>query len=1104
MAAHEIDHCGRLLLTEWSSASPDVSFERSGATAIKTVSGWDNGLVLSVGSISAGKARWAFYVGRGQKISIGACAASVEVSGYVNKTTAGWGYYQANGNKGHAGPAKDPYGLKYKAGDVVAVEIDATAGTLEFFLNDASQGIAFRSLPRGKALKAAVSLYNKGDQVTLLGREGTAGPRSACFTRAATQARGTADGLRWTKYKDGWTDGLVLIGGGVREGVAKWTFKVNRGKKLTFGVCVADVPLGGYLNQSAKGWGWYQGNGKLGCGGPANVDKGWPRFVAGDTVEVRLDTDLGELRFARNGRPLGVAFDNLPTSGVTFVGGFSMYEESCEVEVLHIPRSTASSDDSTASGIAGAVLAGSRSGTASGGSGSSNRAFSPRSLSPSAAMSPPMLPSALPTPAGLRGSSSASTGIGAGTGTGSGIGAGTTATEVPVYSRLGSGLTVLADDRRTLKKTTKNWDDGLALGGAVKWECAGGIARWWFRVNQGSKITIGIVLDSAPETFLNKTSKGWGLYQSNGNIGHGGPAKQAYSPPLSVGDTVCVEMLLQNAPSGEPGSLRFIVHSTRARESGGEGEDRGVAFRQMHLVNHGDGVRGLSTLRFCGAASLYNVGDSITLLRHEVLASPSSASAAASFVAATSSSSAAAAAVVALQQQQQQLVLPSAELHAPEDGDAMLRALFASCGPMFASGRYKAALASGGFDSVDALLALHARSGNRAEQELVEIGVKWGHARELLQALLLFASQRGLVPRESDSSSSSSSSSSLAVAMSSSSATAIPAAVLTRRALPRIAFAALSPPSHAALALDAATQLVDFAQQWQQYRKRRALAEADRFLRCSLGDLNVLRKIGRGDSGQLFEVEVVPRASSADTKEAMTTCKPSPFAEKMMGRKFALKKMWDFGSPSLTQHMATAFQRDFNLPREHPHQFIMRIHAMFAGRTVEREPLEWEVGSGRTVFVLMDLCQTDLRTIISRDPRRGAGTGSSAGTGAGPGLGAGASSSIGERQVLLYALQLSLAIAHLWRKGIAHRDVTLGNVLLFREGELRLVGFGCASATLEAATWEGETANMPPECLPAAVRAKRRKAEAAGGERARNAFVDCSGADVWALGCVSR
>ena len=37
-----------------------------------------------------------------------------ESHAYINKTTNGWGYYQADGKIGHGGPAGDSYGTSFK------------------------------------------------------------------------------------------------------------------------------------------------------------------------------------------------------------------------------------------------------------------------------------------------------------------------------------------------------------------------------------------------------------------------------------------------------------------------------------------------------------------------------------------------------------------------------------------------------------------------------------------------------------------------------------------------------------------------------------------------------------------------------------------------------------------------------------------------------------------------------------------------------------------------------------------------------------------------------------------------------------------------------
>ena len=45
-------------------------------------------------------------------------------AGYVNKSKHGWGYYQANGKIGHAGPANVRYGEDFRsAGDTVEVSL---------------------------------------------------------------------------------------------------------------------------------------------------------------------------------------------------------------------------------------------------------------------------------------------------------------------------------------------------------------------------------------------------------------------------------------------------------------------------------------------------------------------------------------------------------------------------------------------------------------------------------------------------------------------------------------------------------------------------------------------------------------------------------------------------------------------------------------------------------------------------------------------------------------------------------------------------------------------------------------------------------------------
>ena len=59
---------------------------------------------------------------KGNKCTVGVCTTSVPDTGYVNKTKHGWGYYQANGKIGHAGPANIRFGEGFRtSGDIIEV-----------------------------------------------------------------------------------------------------------------------------------------------------------------------------------------------------------------------------------------------------------------------------------------------------------------------------------------------------------------------------------------------------------------------------------------------------------------------------------------------------------------------------------------------------------------------------------------------------------------------------------------------------------------------------------------------------------------------------------------------------------------------------------------------------------------------------------------------------------------------------------------------------------------------------------------------------------------------------------------------------------------------
>ena len=95
----------------------------------------------------------------------------------------------------------------------------------------------------------------------------------------------------------------------------------------------------------------------------------------------------------------------------------------------------------------------------------------------------------------------------------------------------------------TVTKTAQSWGSGTAIvsdgvtlhhGSSVK-------KRWSFTIKKGTQQTIGLVTsayNATSDEYINKTTKGWGFYQVNGNKGHGGSATTSYTTKFNVGDTV--------------------------------------------------------------------------------------------------------------------------------------------------------------------------------------------------------------------------------------------------------------------------------------------------------------------------------------------------------------------------------------------------------------------------------------------------------------------------------------------------------------------------------------------------------------------------------------
>jgi hypothetical protein len=98
--------------------------------------------------ISSGKFYWEIVSGSSVGLSlIGIRNSSASTSIYVGGDSNGYAYYQNNGFKYNG--TGTAYGASWTLNDVIGVAFDADAGTLTFYKNNVSQGIAYAGIPAG-------------------------------------------------------------------------------------------------------------------------------------------------------------------------------------------------------------------------------------------------------------------------------------------------------------------------------------------------------------------------------------------------------------------------------------------------------------------------------------------------------------------------------------------------------------------------------------------------------------------------------------------------------------------------------------------------------------------------------------------------------------------------------------------------------------------------------------------------------------------------------------------------------------------------------------------------------------------------------------------
>jgi hypothetical protein len=151
--------------------SAKLSLAADNLTVTSVNANWGSSRVAQ--GVRSGKWYWEYEmitVDSSKRAMLGVMNAAHSLETYVGQNTNGRAYYSYDGRKYASSNAV--YGASYGTGDIVGVALDMDAGTIEFFKNGISQGVAYTNLlPLGEVFPT-VSLYTAGSSVKInLGAE---------------------------------------------------------------------------------------------------------------------------------------------------------------------------------------------------------------------------------------------------------------------------------------------------------------------------------------------------------------------------------------------------------------------------------------------------------------------------------------------------------------------------------------------------------------------------------------------------------------------------------------------------------------------------------------------------------------------------------------------------------------------------------------------------------------------------------------------------------------------------------------------------------------------------------------------------------------------
>ena len=135
------------------------------------------GFITSTIAVSSGKWYWENVIGTTPSTYVGVCPPETNNSGNFDCTWLSSGGYGYRGNTGfkYTNGTSAAYGATYTSGDVIGVALDMDAGTITFYKNNVSQGVAFTGITGLLSPHTGHDGYTLGTHTVNFGQGGQAG-----------------------------------------------------------------------------------------------------------------------------------------------------------------------------------------------------------------------------------------------------------------------------------------------------------------------------------------------------------------------------------------------------------------------------------------------------------------------------------------------------------------------------------------------------------------------------------------------------------------------------------------------------------------------------------------------------------------------------------------------------------------------------------------------------------------------------------------------------------------------------------------------------------------------------------------------------------------